>query len=153
MMSDEEPIVLITSGTSQTGSEAAKQLLATGNYTVRVGSRDPSKLAALSAQGAEAVLLDATSSTISAAFTGVYAAFIVLPNDGVEGVLLDNFLREAKRKGVKHIVYLSGLEPEISIFSQHHGHEQLIIPLPSCDLPSFMRILSTMKPNRSRRMA
>ncbi|KAJ7284331.1 hypothetical protein O6H91_Y337400 [Diphasiastrum complanatum] len=128
-MADEKPVILITSGTSKTGCEVAKQLLATGNYTVRVGSRDPGKLSPLAARGAEAVLLDSTPSTASAAFTGVDAAYVVLPSivGGVERVLLDNFLSAAKQTGVKHIVYLSAIEPKDSTVHQHHHYEQLLI--------------------------
>ncbi|KAJ7543411.1 hypothetical protein O6H91_09G037200 [Diphasiastrum complanatum] len=130
-MSAKKPIILITSGISKTGAAVAKQLLAArGNCSVRVGSRDPNKLSALSAEGAEVVLIDETVSTAIAAFTGVHAAFIVLPSlvGGLEAELLETFLHAAKQTGVKHIVYLSAVDAEIgNTVHKHYHYEQLLI--------------------------
>lgn len=97
-----KPVVLVTCATSANGTEAAKQLLATHSFTVRLGARDPAKLSVFSAQGAEAVLLDTTSESADAAFKGVHDAYFILPSlvNDVEVLLFDNYLRAAKQEGI-----------------------------------------------------
>jgi len=71
-------VFLIAGASSKNGTSVAKLLLAeTGNkYIVRVGARDPTKLSALVALGAEAVVLDTSLESAFAAFSGVHGVFI-----------------------------------------------------------------------------
>lgn len=124
-------MILVTSATSRNGSEAAKQLLDTRICTVRVGARNPSKLASLFTQGAEAVALNDTLESAISAFTGITAAYIILPSmvGGAEVALFHNYLQAAKQTSTKHIVYMSGqvaglVEVEASNVHNHGEHEQ-----------------------------
>lgn len=132
-----KPVVLITSATSRNGSEAAKLLLAQGKHTVRLAARDPSKLADLVAQGAEAVALDPTSvESMSKACAGVDIVYLILPTlvGELETIMFRNFLQAATAPGssIKHIVYLSAINAAdrtlvgYQPIHYHYEHEQLL---------------------------
>ena len=127
------PVVLITSATSKNGSAAAKLLLETGNYAVRLGCRDPTKLAsALIEKGAEGVVLDSTSESAAAALKGVSYLYIILPTlrAGPQTPTLENYLLIAKEFGVKHVIYLSDInvncEDHFKPVHDHYAHQQLV---------------------------
>ncbi len=123
-------VFLIAGASSKNGTSVAKLLLAeAGNkYTVRVGARDPTKLSALVALGAEAVVLDTSLESAFAAFNGVDGVFIVVPflAGGVEDILIENYLKAAKETGTKHIVYLSAIDADVKSAHNHKKHEQLV---------------------------
>lgn len=128
------PVVLVITATSRNGSEAAKLLLAQGKHAVRLAARDPSKLADLVSEGAEAVALDARSlESMKEACTGVDMAYLVLPSlvQGAEVILFENFLQAAKATGVKHVVFMSSLDAEPSTdytpFQPNHEREQALL--------------------------
>jgi uncharacterized protein YbjT (DUF2867 family) len=93
-----------------------------------VGARDPTKLSALVALGAEAVVLDTSLESAFAAFSGVHGVFIVVPfmAGGAEDILIENYLKAAKETGTKHIVYLSAIDADIKSAHNHKKHEQLV---------------------------
>lgn len=130
-----KPVVLITSATSRNGSQVAKLLLAQGKHKVRLAARDPFKLAELVAAGAEAVTLDATSAeSMTQACTGADYVYLILPTlvMDAEIVMFRNFLQAAKATGIKHVVYLSGVDavPEDAPFKpvhNHYEHEQQLL--------------------------
>jgi len=131
-----KPVVLITSATSRNGSQAAKLLLAQGKHTVRLAARDPSKLEALVSQGAEAVALDPTSSeSMTKACTGADFVYLILPTlkGDAEITMFRNFLQAAPSTGVKHIVYLSGIDAvpadnaAFKPIHNHYVHEQQLL--------------------------
>ncbi|KAG0586871.1 hypothetical protein KC19_2G123600 [Ceratodon purpureus] len=139
-----KPVVLITSATSRNGSEAAKLVLAQGKYTVRLAARDPSRLADLVAQGAEAVALDPTSvESMSKACAGVDVVYLILPTGvgELETIMFRNFLQAATAPGssITHIVYLSAVDAAdqkvvgYQPIHYHFQHEQL---LKSSGIPS-----------------
>jgi len=123
-------VFLIAGASSKNGTSVAKLLLAEpGNkYIVRVGARDPTKLSALVALGAEAVVLDTSLESALAAFNGVDGVFIVVPflAGGAEDILIENYLKAAKETGTKHIVYLSAIDADIKTSHNHKKHEQLV---------------------------
>ncbi|CAK9207131.1 unnamed protein product [Sphagnum troendelagicum] len=123
-------VFLIAGASSKNGTSVAKLLLAeAGNkYIVRVGARDPTKLSALVALGAEAVVLDSSLESAFAAFNGVDGVFIVLPflAGGVEDILIENYLKAAKETGTKHIVYLSAIDADVKSSHNHKKYEQLV---------------------------
>jgi NADP-dependent 3-hydroxy acid dehydrogenase YdfG len=53
-------VFFVTNASSKTGSFIAKLLLEVGKYTIRLGTRDPSKLSEFHVQGAEVVHVDHT---------------------------------------------------------------------------------------------
>lgn len=123
-----KPVVLITSATSRNGSEVAKLLLAKGQATVRLAARDPSKLGELVSQGAHAVALDPTSAeSMTQACKGVDYVYLVLPTlvGTAEITMFQTFKKAALETGVKHIVYLSGIDavpPDNALFKPVHNH-------------------------------
>jgi NAD(P)H dehydrogenase (quinone) len=132
-----KPVILVTTATSHNGSEAAKLLLqaAEGEYTVRLGSRSPSKVdSSLTSRGGEPVLLDNTLESAVAAFAGVDIAYIIIPSigDRAQRALFQNYLQAAKESNIKHIVYLSGLTavaaelPSTSKLLSHRDNEQAL---------------------------
>ncbi len=78
--------MLITSATSRNGTEAAKLLLAQGQRTLRLATRDVSKLPPLAAQSAE---------SIAQARAGVNMVYLIFPTlvGDTETVMFRNFLQ------------------------------------------------------------
>ncbi|KAG0578492.1 hypothetical protein KC19_4G027000 [Ceratodon purpureus] len=127
-----KPVVLITSATSKNGSATAKLLLETGNYSVRLGSRDPTKLQALIDEGAEAVELNASPESAAAALKGVSCLYIIIPSlrAGPQTAIIENYLRIATQNGVKHVIYLSDInvncEDHFAPVHDHYKHQELV---------------------------
>lgn len=132
-----KPVILITSATSRNGGDAAKLLLAQRKHTVRLAARDPSKLADLVAQGAEAVALDpASSESMAQACAGADFVYLIIPTlvHDAEIVMFRNFLQAATATGrTQHVVYLSSLDavdPAEAGFTpvhNHYEHEQMLL--------------------------
>lgn len=131
-----KPVVLIANATSRNGKQAAKQLLAQGKHFVRLTSRDPSKLAELVSQGAEAIALDPLSAeSVTQACRGVDYVYPIIPvlAREAEATIFQNFLRAAHTTGVKHLLYLSSIEamPEDTALYKpvhnHYEHEQQLL--------------------------
>lgn len=130
------PVVLITGGTSRTGSGLAQLLLATGSYTVRIAARNPSKLAAFVAQGADAVELNSTLTAMQTALKGANSVFFIYPalTGGVGDTLFANLMEALKGNGttLKQIVYLSTMraspnDEKFELAYKHHLNEQQVI--------------------------
>ena len=127
-------VTLVTSATSRNGIAAAKLLLEAGKCSVRLGARNPAKLAALAAEGAEPVTLDDSLESATAAFKGVTAAYTILPGlvgGGVEERMIRNYLQAAKQAHTQHIVYLSSQIAELPDHKlndviKHREFEQLV---------------------------
>ena len=74
-------MIVVTGATGRTGGAAAKALLATGQK-VRVVGRDAKKLEAFVQKGAEAFVGNVEdSSSMTEAFTGADAVYLVVPED------------------------------------------------------------------------
>lgn len=129
-----QPVVLIITATSRNGREAAKQLLARGKCAVRLGVRDPAKVADLVAEGAEAVPVDTSKlESMKEATRGVDFVYLVLPSlvQGAEVIMFDNFVQAARATGVKHVVFMSSMDADPSTgftsFQDNRGREQTLI--------------------------
>jgi NAD(P)H dehydrogenase (quinone) len=127
-----KPVVLITSATSKNGVAAAKLLIETGDYAVRLGCRDPTKLQALINQGAEGVELNGTPESAAAALKDVSYLYIILPTlrAGPQTQILETYLRIARENQVKHVIYLSDLnvncEDHFAPVHDHYAQQQLV---------------------------
>jgi uncharacterized protein YbjT (DUF2867 family) len=103
-------------------------LLEVGKYTIRLGTRNPSKLSKFHAQGAEIVHVDHTLQSIIEAFKNVDGIYIVLPAliQNAEHVLIENYIKAAKETNVKHIVYLSAVDVDVKSYHRHKEYEQMV---------------------------
>jgi uncharacterized protein YbjT (DUF2867 family) len=122
---EEADMILVTGATGLNGSELVRRLSARG-LAVRALVRNPAKAAGLAALPKfEIVDGDmARPQTLAAALRGVDRAMLISSSapDMVE--VQSNFIAAAKRSGVKHIVKLSGIMPELDSafrFARMHG--------------------------------
>lgn len=107
---------VVMGATGNTGSVAAKKLLARGEKVRAVG-RDSGKLAQLAGLGAESVTADATDvAALTKAFEGATTAYVLLPPRAKDPELLasgdkmSTAITEAIRaSGVSHVVLLSSI--------------------------------------------
>ncbi|WP_240549701.1 NAD(P)H-binding protein [Devosia salina] len=116
--------LLVTGAAGNLGRIAVEELLARGATRVIAGSRDPAKLADLTARGVEARRIDFDDpASLAAGFAGVDRVLIISTGDIGRRVAQQTAAVEAaKAAGVKHIVYTSapaarpdadaGLNPE-----------------------------------------
>ncbi|QYO79041.1 NAD(P)H-binding protein [Devosia salina] len=116
--------MLVTGAAGNLGRIAVEELLARGATRVIAGSRDPAKLADLTARGVEARRIDFDDpASLAAGFAGVDRVLIISTGDIGRRVAQQTAAVEAaKAAGVKHIVYTSapaarpdadaGLNPE-----------------------------------------
>lgn len=116
--------LLVTGAAGNLGRIAVEELLARGATRVVAGSRDPAKLADLTARGVEARRIDFDDpASLAAGFAGVERVLIISTGDIGRRVAQQTAAVEAaKAAGVKHIVYTSapaarpdadaGLNPE-----------------------------------------
>jgi uncharacterized protein YbjT (DUF2867 family) len=118
-------MILVTGATGLNGSELIRRLSARG-VPVRALVRAPAKAAALAAlPKVEIVEGDmARPQTLAAALRGVDRAMLI--SSSVEAMLevQSNFIDAAKSAGVKHVVKLSGIMPELDSpfrFARMHG--------------------------------
>ncbi|CAK9866854.1 unnamed protein product [Sphagnum jensenii] len=121
-------VFFVTNASSKTGSLIATLLLEVGKYTIRLGTRNPSKLSKFHAQGAEIVHVDHTLQSIIEAFKNVDGIYIVLPAliQNAEYVLIENYIKAAKETNVKHIVYLSSMDVDVKSYHRHKEYEQMV---------------------------
>jgi uncharacterized protein YbjT (DUF2867 family) len=118
-------MILVTGATGLNGSELIRRLSARG-VAVRALVRDPAKAAAIAAlPNVEIVQGDmARPNTLTAALSGVDRAMLISSSDPMMLDVQTNFIEAAGKAGVKHIVKLSGIMPELDSafrFARMHG--------------------------------
>ena len=124
---DSAPLCLVTGSTGYIGGRLVPELLSAG-YRVRVMARTPSKLPGRDwfeqVEVAEADGQDAEA--VQAAMTGADVAYYLLHSIGsgkdfatTERQMAQTFAGEAKRAGVRRIIYLGGLDPQAEELSTH----------------------------------
>ncbi len=117
-------MILITGATGTNGTELIKLLVAQG-ISARAMVRHPAKADAIKLPGIEIVSGDFDQpETLRAALQGIDKAFLLTPSFQNAAELQTNFVREAKKSGVKHIVKLSQLGADVDAptrFLQYHG--------------------------------
>ena len=107
---------VITGATGNTGSPAAKALLARG-LKVRAIGRNADKLKALAAAGAEPFIADQTDSeALMRAFTGAEAVYVLIPMNNAaqdfrayQKAVLEAAAVAVEKAGVNHVVTLSSI--------------------------------------------
>ena len=118
-------MILVTGATGKTGSELIKRLSARG-VQVRGLVRSPAKAMALfSLPNIEIVEGDMTRpETLIGALQGVDRAMLISSSDAAMLEVQSNFIEAARKGGVKYIVKLSGIIPEIDSpfrYARMHG--------------------------------
>jgi uncharacterized protein YbjT (DUF2867 family) len=118
-------MILVTGATGLNGSELIRRLSASG-VAVRALVRDPAKAAAIAAlPNVEIVQGDmARPETLAAGLRGVDRAMLISSSDPMMLEVQTNFIDAAKQAGVKHVVKLSGIMPELNSafrFARMHG--------------------------------
>ena len=118
-------MILVTGATGLNGRELVRRLSARG-VALRALVRNPEKAAALSAlPNVEVVAGDmARPETLPAVLRGVDRAMLISSSDPAMLEVQSNFIAAAARAGVKHVVKLSGIMPEIDSpfrFARMHG--------------------------------
>jgi len=129
-----QPTLLVTGASGHLGRRAAEILLETKAGKVIAGTRDPSKIADLAAKGAEIRKVDFDDPALADAFKGV-DRLLLISTDALDtpGKRLKQHkaaIEDAKKAGVKHIVYTSMPKPEpgspIPFAPDHYGTEQAL---------------------------
>ena len=118
-------MILVTGATGLTGGELVRLLSARG-VPVRALVRNPTKAEALSdLPHVEIVEGDMSRpETLPAALRGVDRAMLISSSDATMQEVQSNFIDAAKSAGVKHVVKLSGIMPEVDSpfrFARMHG--------------------------------
>jgi uncharacterized protein YbjT (DUF2867 family) len=118
-------MILVTGATGLNGSELIRRLSA-GGVAVRALARDPAKAAAIAAlPNVEIVQGDmARPETLKAALRDVASAMLISSSDPMMLEVQSNFIDAAKQAGVRHVVKLSGIMPELTSafrFARMHG--------------------------------
>jgi uncharacterized protein YbjT (DUF2867 family) len=118
-------MILVTGATGLNGKELLQRLSASG-VTVRALVRDPARATAIAAlPNVEIVEGDmARPETLAAALRGVDRAMLISSSDPMMLDVQSNFIDAAKKAGVKHVVKLSGIMPELDSafrFARMHG--------------------------------
>jgi uncharacterized protein YbjT (DUF2867 family) len=118
-------MILVTGATGLNGQELLRRLSAQGN-AVRALVRNPAKAEAIAAlPHVEIVQGDmAHPETLAASLRGVDRAMLISSSDPMMLDVQTNFIDAAKKAGVKHIVKLSGIMPELDSafrFARMHG--------------------------------
>lgn len=109
-------MIAITGATGHTGNAAARALLGEG-AKVRVMGRELCRLQPLTALGAEAFVAEPDNAAeITTAFTGVEAAYLMIPPSmetkdfrAFQGRIIDAYTAAVRASGVKYVVTLSSL--------------------------------------------
>ena len=130
-------MIVITGASGNTGSAAARGLLAAGE-NVRLVARHAEKLESLSAEGAEVFVCDvANSSELARAFAGADAAYVMVPPYlAVENFreyqlqVADSLATALEQAKVGHAVLLSSVGAQLSegagpVSGLHHVEERL----------------------------
>ena len=118
-------MILVTGGTGLNG-KALLQRLSAGSVAVRALVRNPAKAEAIAAlPNVEIVQGDmARPETLAPALHGVDRAMLISSSDPMMLEVQSNFIDAAKKAGVKHVVKLSGIMPELDSafrFARMHG--------------------------------
>jgi uncharacterized protein YbjT (DUF2867 family) len=118
-------MILVTGATGLNGKELLHRLSA-GGVAVRALVRDPAKAAAIAAlPNVEIVQGDmARPETLAAGLRDVDRAMLISSSDPMMLDVQTNFIEAASKAGVKHIVKLSGIMPELDSafrFARMHG--------------------------------
>jgi uncharacterized protein YbjT (DUF2867 family) len=118
-------MILVTGATGLNGSALVRLLSAKG-VSVRALVRNTAKAEELSAlPGVEIVEGDmARPETLTGALRGIDRAMLISSSDPAMLDVQSNFIEAAKKAGVKHVVKLSGIMPEIDSpfrFARMHG--------------------------------
>jgi uncharacterized protein YbjT (DUF2867 family) len=118
-------MILVTGATGLNGQELLRRLSAQGN-AVRALVRNPAKAEAIAAlPHVEIVQGDmAHPETLAAGLRGVDRAMLISSSDPMMLDVQTNFIDAARKAGVKHIVKLSGIMPELNSafrFARMHG--------------------------------
>ena len=118
-------MILVTGATGLNGRELLRVLSASG-VAVRALVRNPAKAEAIAAlPNVDVVQGDmARPETLAAGLRGVDRAMLISSSDPMMLDVQTNFIDAAKRAGVKHIVKLSGIMPELDSafrFARMHG--------------------------------
>jgi len=118
-------MILVTGATGLNGKELLRRLSAKG-IAVRALVRNPAKAEAIAAlPNVEIVQGDmAHPETLAAGLRGVDRAMLISSSDPMMLDVQTNFIDAAKQAGVKHVVKLSGIMPELDSafrFARMHG--------------------------------
>ena len=118
-------MILVTGATGLNGSELLRVLSAKG-VAVRALVRNPAKAEAIAAlPNVEIVQGDmAHPETLAAGLRGVERAMLISSSDPMMLDVQTNFIDAARQAGVKHVVKLSGIMPELASafrFARMHG--------------------------------
>jgi uncharacterized protein YbjT (DUF2867 family) len=118
-------MILVTGATGLNGKELLRVLSASG-VAVRALVRNPAKAEAIAAlPNVEIVQGDmAHPETLAAGLRGVDRAMLISSSDPIMLDVQTNFIDAAKQAGVKHVVKLSGIMPELDSafrFARMHG--------------------------------
>lgn len=123
-------MILVTGSTGTNGSEAVKQLAATG-AKVRALVHNPAKAQAIEAPNVEIVAGDlADPASLGAALQGVERAYLVVPADARSVEMHRNFIEAAKAAGVRHIVKLSVMGADVQspvTFARWHAQGEKLL--------------------------
>ncbi|HTE97059.1 MAG TPA: SDR family oxidoreductase [Bradyrhizobium sp.] len=118
-------MILVTGATGLNGKELLRVLSARG-VAVRALARNPARAEAIAAlPNVEIVQGDmAHPETLAAGLRGVDRAMLISSSDPMMLDVQTNFIDAAKQAGVKHVVKLSGIMPELDSafrFARMHG--------------------------------
>jgi uncharacterized protein YbjT (DUF2867 family) len=118
-------MILVTGATGLNGKELLRVLSAKG-VAVRALVRNPAKAEAIAAlPNVEIVQGDmARPETLAAGLRGVDRAMLISSSDPMMLDVQTNFIETARQAGVKHVVKLSGIMPELDSafrFARMHG--------------------------------
>jgi uncharacterized protein YbjT (DUF2867 family) len=118
-------MILVTGATGLNGKELLRRLSASG-VAMRALARNPARAEAIAAlPHVEIVQGDmARPETLAAALHGVDRAMLISSSDPVMLDVQSNFIDAARKAGVKHVVKLSGIMPDLDSafrFARMHG--------------------------------
>ena len=119
--------ILITGATGNVGREVVRALHARGGAALRAGVRDVARgaVAFQAYPGVQPVLFDfADAATHAAALAGCDGLFLLRPPQVTDAFA--GFIAEARRAGIRHIVFLSVQGAENNRFIPHHKTELLL---------------------------
>ena len=118
--------VLVTGATGNVGREVVRALRAR-NVAVLAADRDPGRARALFGDDVETVMLDYRNPSTFACANGAGAVFLLRPPAiaDVEKTLVP-FVEEARRLGVRHVVFLSVAGAEKNRLVPHHAVERFL---------------------------
>ena len=122
-------MIVVTGATGTVGSEVVRQLNAAGQK-VRALVRDPAKAEKIKGANVELAKGDLTKpETVRAALQGADKLFLLYTGEDLQPVEA-KVVEEAKKAGVKHVVYLSvigaEMEPGIALGRGHRDTEKAI---------------------------